>query len=83
IPISESAQDHQRSNAYSYARTGAAHVLEEQNLTGHLLVAEIRRLLENQDKLQNMRESALEFARPDAAQKIAREIINLALEHTQ
>ena len=82
IPIDGSAQDHQRSNAYSYARSGAAHVIEEGNLNASLLLAEIKRLLENQERLENMKKAAIGFARLDAAEKIAREIINLALEHS-
>ena len=82
VPITESAQDHQRSNAYSYARTGAAHVIEEANLTGNLLLAEINRLLGDFERLKIMQKAAGEFSRPDAAEKIAREIINLALEHS-
>ena len=83
VPISDSAQDHQRSNAYNYARTGAAHVMEEENLTGNLLLAEIKRLLDSPERLEKMKKAASTFSRPDAAEKIAREIINLALEHSQ
>lgn len=82
VPIRDSAQDHQRSNAYSYARTGAAHVIEEENLTGNLLLAEIKRLLESPERMTGMKKSAAAFSRPDAARQIAREIINLALEHS-
>lgn len=82
VPITGSAQDHQRSNAYSYARTGAAHVIEEENLTGNLLLSEINRLLGDAERIKSMQSSAAQFARPDAAKKIAREIINLALEHS-
>ncbi|MBU1091780.1 glycosyltransferase [Patescibacteria group bacterium] len=32
IPIENSAQDHQKENAYNYARSGAAKVIEEKNL---------------------------------------------------
>jgi UDP-N-acetylglucosamine--N-acetylmuramyl-(pentapeptide) pyrophosphoryl-undecaprenol N-acetylglucosamine transferase len=35
IPIPESVSHDQRSNAYAYARTGAAIVIEEENLTPH------------------------------------------------
>lgn len=82
VPIPDSAQDHQRSNAYSYARAGAAQVMEEENLTGNLLLAEIKRLLENPERITEMKKSAAAFSRPDAARQIAREIINLALEHS-
>ena len=81
IPLNNSAQNHQRENAYSYARSGAAEVIEETNLTPHLLLSEVQRLLKDKKKLEEMKEAAKNFAQPKAARKIAREILNLALEH--
>jgi UDP-N-acetylglucosamine--N-acetylmuramyl-(pentapeptide) pyrophosphoryl-undecaprenol N-acetylglucosamine transferase len=81
IPLDNSAQDHQRKNAYSYATTGAADVIEQRNLSPHLLQSEIDRLLNDKKILEKMAAAAKKFAKPDAAEKIAREIIALALEH--
>ena len=81
IPLANSAQDHQRENAYSYARAGAAEVIEEQNLTPHLLLSEIKLLLNDKKRIEIMKETAKNFAQPKAARKIARELLNLALEH--
>ncbi len=81
IPLSTAAQDHQRENAYSYAKVGAADVIEEMNLTPHVLLSEINRLMDDKEKMKAMGEAAKKFSTPDAAEKIAREIINLALEH--
>ncbi len=83
IPLSNSAQDHQRGNAYSYARSGAGEVIEEANLSPHLLLSEIKRLLENKKLLETMKEAAKNFGQPKAGRKIARELLNLALEHAQ
>ncbi|MEK7085009.1 MAG: UDP-N-acetylglucosamine--N-acetylmuramyl-(pentapeptide) pyrophosphoryl-undecaprenol N-acetylglucosamine transferase [Patescibacteria group bacterium] len=82
IPLPHAAQDHQRENAYAYARAGAAVVLEEQNVTPHILLAEIQKVLANPDAMANMSKSAQLFAKADAAEKIADEIIQLALEHS-
>ena len=79
IPITSSAQDHQRENAYNFARTGAAEVLEEGNLTPHLLIAEIMKIINDQKRKEEMKHSARTFARIDAAQKIATELLNLGL----
>ena len=79
IPLSLAAQDHQRENAYSYARTGAAEVLEETNLTPHVLISEIRKLTGDQKRRDDMKRAAGSFARIDAADKIAREILHLGL----
>ncbi len=81
IPLTNSAQDHQRGNAYSYARTNAAMVIEENNLSPHVLLSEIKSLIADPKKLELMRKNAKLFAQPQAARKIAQEIIDLALEH--
>lgn len=83
IPLPNAAQDHQKENAYLYAKTGAAEVLEEMNLKPHILLSEIDRLINNKAELNSMSEAAKKFAKPDAAEKIAKEIINLALEHAK
>lgn len=81
IPITDSNGNHQRLNAYAYARSGAAIVIEESNLTTHVLLAEIDRVLQDKKMLEKMSVSAKNFAQPEAARKIAREIINIALTH--
>lgn len=81
VPIPESISRDQRSNAFAYASTGAAVVIEERNLSPHLLMSEIDRILENEEVIRSMSLNAKSFARDDAAEKIAKEILNIALEH--
>lgn len=81
VPISKSNGDHQRKNAYNYATTGACQVLEEKNLTPHVFVSEIVRILENQDIQNKMKEATKQFVHPDAEDKIAEEIIKIGLAH--
>jgi len=81
IPITNSNGDHQRKNAWSYARAGACEVIEESNLTKHLLVSEIDKLLENEERLDQMKENASNFTKNDAAEKIAQMAINIAITH--
>lgn len=79
IPITDAAQNHQRENAYNYARTGAAEVMEETNLTPHLLLAEILKLAKDEVRKTEMKQAAGSFARIDAARKIANELIRLGI----
>ena len=79
IPLPSAAQDHQRENAYIYARFGGAEVLEETNLAPHLLLSEIDKILAAPEKTQKMKLAAQAFARLDAADKIAKEIIKLGI----
>ena len=81
IPITNSNGDHQKKNAFSYARSGACEVIEESNLTSHVLVSEIDKLIDSKERLAKMKEQALAFASPDAASKIAGKAIEIALSH--
>lgn len=81
IPLTEAAQNHQRENAYAYAKSGAAIVIEERNLKPHLLKSEMERVLASKELLKQMSEAAKRFSKIGAAEKIARELIRLAIEH--
>ena len=81
VPIKDSNGDHQRANAFSYARAGACEVIEERNLTANILTTEIRRILENPELKEKMSKSAKAFDKPDAAKKVAEEILKIALSH--
>ncbi len=83
IPFDKSNGDHSRKNAYTYARSGACEVIEETNLSPNLLAAEITAIVGDSTKIEKMKKAAQDFARPEAASSIAREIINLALKHEQ
>ncbi len=83
IPISDSHGDHQRKNAYNFSRSHACVVIEEKNLTPNLLVNEIGRLIQNPTTLETMGKAAKEFAKDTstASETIARELINICLQH--
>jgi UDP-N-acetylglucosamine--N-acetylmuramyl-(pentapeptide) pyrophosphoryl-undecaprenol N-acetylglucosamine transferase len=81
IPLKGSAQEHQTKNAFSYARAGACVVIEENNLTPRLLMAEIERILENPQLSNKMKEAARAFGRADASKTIAGALLDIALSH--
>jgi len=81
IPIPEDISHDQRTNAYSYARSGAASVLEEANLTDGLLTAEINRIMNDTDTYKEMSAAAITFAGDDAALSIANTLIGITQEH--
>jgi len=81
IPIPESVSHDQHGNAYAYARTGAAVVIEEGNLTPHLLASEIERIIKNKDVAEKMGASAAGFTDPDAARILAGTVLGIALSH--
>jgi len=81
IPIPQNVARDQRTNAFAYARTGAAIVIEQENLSPHVLLSEIDRIMNNADLRAKMSTSAKGFARPNADEQIAKEILTIALEH--
>ena len=83
VPITKTNGDHQRNNAFNYAETGACVVLEESNLSPHVLAEEIDRLFADKALMESMKRSTAKFVFPDAEEKIAREIINIGLSHEQ
>ncbi|MDP2598414.1 MAG: undecaprenyldiphospho-muramoylpentapeptide beta-N-acetylglucosaminyltransferase [Candidatus Liptonbacteria bacterium] len=81
IPLAIARDDHQRENAYSYARTGAATVIEEQNLRPELFATVVESILSDEAKRQVMTDGAKQFVKPDAAEKIAKALLSIALKH--
>ena len=81
VPLLAIVSHDQLKNAFAYARSGAAVVIEEGNLTPHLLVSEINRLMSNAALRERMSTAALSFARPNAARTVAEELIEIALKH--
>lgn len=81
IPIPEEISHDQRTNAYAYAHTGAGTVLEEANLTPHLLVSEIKRIMGDATLYKDMSAKSSAFRNTDAARIIAEEIIRIGLSH--
>ncbi len=74
VPLKNSATDHQLSNAREFAKFGAT-VIEEDNLTPHILINEIQRAFENRAELS---QKIKQFSKPDAANKIAQYLLGLA-----
>ncbi len=83
IPIPESISHDQTQNAYTYARSGATVVIEEDNLSPSVLLAEITRLMENQNLRVEMAVAAKKYANPDAGRTIAQGLIDVCLSHEQ
>jgi UDP-N-acetylglucosamine--N-acetylmuramyl-(pentapeptide) pyrophosphoryl-undecaprenol N-acetylglucosamine transferase len=81
IPINESNGDHQRQNAFEYMKSGAAIVIEEQNLSDSVLVADANRLRTDNALRQSMILAAEKFNQPDAALRIAKALVQICIDH--
>ncbi len=83
VPIPEDISHDQTYNAFAYASSGAAVVLKQRNLTATILENEIDRIMNDPVLWHNMSKAAREFARPDAARKIADILLKLSLQHEE
>jgi len=81
IPIPEDVSHDQRTNAYAYARSGAATVLEEKNLTDGILETEINKILGDKNTYESMSQAATAFTRKDAAYTLADTLLGIGNEH--
>ena len=81
IPLPIARDDHQRENAYSYARTGACTVIEETNLKPELFFSVIDSIMSDKDVQQKMIDGSRMFTKPDAAEKIAQALLSIATKH--
>jgi UDP-N-acetylglucosamine--N-acetylmuramyl-(pentapeptide) pyrophosphoryl-undecaprenol N-acetylglucosamine transferase len=75
IPYPYATGDHQSTNARWMAQGGAAVVIPDRELTPERLTDEIAELLRDEDRLRGMSIAARRLAKPDAAQRIAREVL--------
>ncbi len=78
IPLAESANNHQKFNAYELEKAGAAKVIEETNLLPGIFLNEIKNMLKNKELLSKMSLASGNFFKPQATQVIAEEILRLA-----
>ncbi len=81
IPLPKEISHDQIKNAFAYAHSGACVVMEEYNLSSHILISEIDRILNNQHIIDRMRKSAKEWSHIDASGKIAEVILDIGLKH--
>ena len=70
VPFPAAADNHQVMNAKSLVDAGAAVMIEERDLTGELLAHEIRAILGNRARRDQMSRAAAQLGSPQAAKEI-------------
>src|SRR3954470_2309166 len=78
VPYPHATADHQTANARWMERGGAAVVIPDAELTAPRLRAEVDGLLADSARLAEMARASAALARPDAAQRIAAELLAAA-----
>jgi len=74
VPYPHAAHDHQVENARNLVDRGAAAMILDRELTGERLAKEIAHWLADRSGLSRMSANARLFARPDAAERLARSL---------
>jgi UDP-N-acetylglucosamine--N-acetylmuramyl-(pentapeptide) pyrophosphoryl-undecaprenol N-acetylglucosamine transferase len=81
VPYPHATADHQTGNARWMADAGAAVVVPDAELDAGRLAREAEALLGDPERLERMSAAARSLARPDAAERIAGAILDLAHQH--
>jgi UDP-N-acetylglucosamine--N-acetylmuramyl-(pentapeptide) pyrophosphoryl-undecaprenol N-acetylglucosamine transferase len=81
IPIPRDVSHDQTENAFAYARAGASSVVEQYNLTPHVLSAEIDRIVGDTTLQEKMKKGAASYAHPEAARTIAQILLEAVISH--
>jgi UDP-N-acetylglucosamine--N-acetylmuramyl-(pentapeptide) pyrophosphoryl-undecaprenol N-acetylglucosamine transferase len=83
VPYPHATADHQTGNARWMAEAGAAVVVPDAELDAARLAREVETLMGDPQRLDRMGAAARSLARPDAAETVAAEVLNLARAHTR
>lgn len=78
VPFPFAVDDHQTRNAEAMCQVGAALVVADRALEPALLSVQLRSILDDRQRLLSMAEAARSLARPDAADAIAAQCLEVA-----
>ncbi|HEX6754011.1 MAG TPA: undecaprenyldiphospho-muramoylpentapeptide beta-N-acetylglucosaminyltransferase [Solirubrobacterales bacterium] len=80
VPYPHATADHQRGNAEWMAGGGAAEIVNDGELDAQTLAARVAALFADETRLAAMSKASADLARPDAARRIADEVLAAAEE---
>lgn len=75
VPYPSAADNHQFYNAWAMVERGAVRMLEQEKATPEMLVEMVRGLIEKPEPRATMKEALAQWHRPDAAERIAAQIL--------
>jgi UDP-N-acetylglucosamine--N-acetylmuramyl-(pentapeptide) pyrophosphoryl-undecaprenol N-acetylglucosamine transferase len=78
VPYPHATADHQSANAAWMRRAGAATVIVDAELSPERLAGEVGALFADPERLERMAAASRGLARPDAARRIADEVLRAA-----
>jgi len=78
VPYPFAAHQHQTANARVFEKAGASVVLEDSKCTAEALAGTLSELLHDVSRLDRMARAARDLARPDAAESVAKVLLEVA-----
>lgn len=82
VPITKSANNHQRINAYEVSKAGGAVAIEESNFQEHILLHNIEQIINDEELRKKMQEGIKKFYFPHATERISEELLKLGQKST-
>ena len=77
LPLKNSAGDHQKKNAESLSKNGAAIIVEESSITDKDFVEMIGNIINSENKLKKMSDNSLNLRYPNAVSEISKSALRL------
>ena len=78
VPYPHAVDDHQTKNAQTMVEAGAGWLLSQEELSPNSLAEMLKPLLAKKERISRLARAALKLAKPDAAERLARECGRLA-----
>lgn len=83
IPLPWAADNHQKKNAEALVEKNAGIMIEQKELTSEVLYAKIMELKNSPEAREKMSQNVKSFFQPQAAKKMAEQIVNLQYENNE
>ena len=80
IPYPHAVDDHQTANAMALVNSGAGYLIQEHELDEKILAHHLQDIANNRSKLKGFAEAASNFAKPDAADDVAKLCLQICLD---
>jgi UDP-N-acetylglucosamine--N-acetylmuramyl-(pentapeptide) pyrophosphoryl-undecaprenol N-acetylglucosamine transferase len=83
IPLPSAADDHQKKNAEALVKQNAGFMIEQKDLSAEVLYKKVLELKNNVELRKTTSQNVRAFFQPQAAQKMAEQIVNLQYENEE
>ncbi|MDD9867971.1 MAG: UDP-N-acetylglucosamine--N-acetylmuramyl-(pentapeptide) pyrophosphoryl-undecaprenol N-acetylglucosamine transferase [Candidatus Campbellbacteria bacterium] len=81
IPLPEDVSHDQTKNAYTYAHNTGATVIEQMNLHPNVLLSEIHRIIDDEERYKDLCKKAKAFSPQNSAEVMAEKILSILAKH--